>query len=252
MVKRHGALTVEAACGFSVFLGIMIIFWGLIGTMMIQNRIDEAVDQVSKELALSIFFTLELQEAITNESYQRVNDFHTAKDFFVELLDLDSIYKKSQIEDLIESRVYERIAGSRSRFEQNKALWLAAPIKVRVSWEENAMMITTYTRFAFFDMTGLVPEYGSVNSVLVPCQGAEAFFTQPIRNREVVYLTPFGISTSQKYHTHLCWSLRRAKNVIKVELGESETMPTALFKWQGQHYTLCGFCHRETSKTVSE
>lgn len=252
MAKRHGALTIEAACGFSVFLGIMIIFWGLIGTQMIQNRIDEAVDQVSKEVALSIFFTTELQDAISNESYQRVNDFRMAKDLFVELLDLNSIYKKGQIEDLIESRVYERLAGQLSRREQNKALWLAAPIKVTVSWEENAMIVKSQTRFTFFDMTGLVPEYGSVNSSIVPCEGAQAFFTQPIKTSEVVYLTPFGISTSQKYHTHLCWSLKRAKKVIKVDLAEGEPMPAGTFNWQGQIYTLCGFCQKEDSNTARE
>lgn len=77
------------------------------------------------------------------------------------------------------------------------------------------------------------------------CEGLEAYLLSHEEGKINFYLTPYGISESGCYHTHYCWSLKQAKEVIAIALDRlPETFPDYWY-WQGKGYRICGFCYEE-------
>ncbi len=79
----------------------------------------------------------------------------------------------------------------------------------------------------------------------VLCEGVDQFLYRDKVMPIEVYLTPHGIEESGKFHTHKCWSLIRAKNVIAISFADiPEGFPDCIF-WQGKQYQICNFCYKE-------
>lgn len=59
-----------------------------------------------------------------------------------------------------------------------------------------------------------------------------------------VYVTPHGLSKSHKYHTHTCWSLKRAHSKTTYQVSIEDLMDDTL-EIEGKLFTVCLICKKE-------
>lgn len=243
--SRTGSIIIETCIILPFLCMVAFAIINIQGVYKDQMRMHKAVSQVSEEVIAVVRMAAAVKSG-NADSQQSISKWYTL---------MNKLQDQNNSIDL-------------DRFFQEEVFLETG---IRVLYKKRLNQVTTqlglkgYGDCQVVDNTFIARGYIDAKESLLPlvtpqepitykiyCEGLSDYLKSGTSRQYQLYLTPHGINESYKFHTHRCWSLKQAKNIIPIEL---EALPKGFpeeWLWQGQVYTLCHFCRQERFGSLYE